>query len=348
MGRLTFAYMNVERGCVAVHVCLESCGRKGVEEWFVGECWVAAAGSGKQSHLDYMMLGSTTKGTRVVVYVGRDLVDGVELVATTAGAVVVRVGSCRIGGVYGKCGAIVHAIADWLVSLEGWLGDGDWVLVGNWNAHHSTWSLDGRSGPSCWALAEWVQGHGAEVHFGEGGTFERRHGGSVVQSRIDFAVFSPNCGWTSEDGNWLLSDHKSVGGSLVVRELEWVDRREVIDWDRLAATLADEDEGWYANLAGGTAYAKLQYLKQKHLKTIKVCGRSKCWWNGRIVAQVAVVQDYRRRNGRNGDWIRERHQQKYFGAPTHWLRSECPRRSNADPPSRTLPRSPYCPTLGSL
>ena len=53
------------------------------------------------------------------------------------------------------------------------------------------------------------------------------------------------------------------------------DRREVVDWDRLAVTLADEDEGWYNDLVGGTAYDKLLDLRRRHLKSIRVCGRSK-------------------------------------------------------------------------
>ena len=46
---------------------------------------------------------------------------------------------------------------------------GDWVLLGDWNAHHHTWSLDGKSGPRGRVLAEWVLERGAEVHFGKGG-----------------------------------------------------------------------------------------------------------------------------------------------------------------------------------
>ena len=93
-------------------------------------------------------------------------------------------------------------------------------------------------------LAEWVLERGAEVYFGEGGTFERRRGREVVQSRIDFVVTSPNSGWTNARANRLLSDHSSIGGSLVIGEVRRADRREVVDWDRLAATLADEHEGW--------------------------------------------------------------------------------------------------------
>ena len=187
----------------------------------------------------------------------------------------VEVGGCRVGGVYGKCGVGVHAMRDWLGKLEGWIGGGDWVLLGDWNAHHHTWSLDGKSGPGGRVLAEWVLERVAEVHFGEGGTFERRRGREVVQSRIDFVVTSPDSGWTDEGADWLLSDHSSIGGSLVIDEVRMTDRREVVDWDRLAVTLTDEDEGWYRELVEETAYDKLLDLRRKHLKLLRVCERSK-------------------------------------------------------------------------
>ena len=270
MGILRVAYMNVGRGCVVTHVFLECCARKEVGICFVGECWVAAAGNGTQLHPDYIMLGNASRGTKVVVFVRRDLVDMVRFVSATARAVVVEVGGCRVGGVYGKCGVSVHVMESWLGTLEGWIGGGDWVLLGDWNGHHHTWSLDGRSGPGGRVLAEWVQERGAKVHFGEGGTFERRRGREVVQSRIDFVVTSPDSGWTDEETDWLLSDHSSIGGSLVVDEVRKADRREVVDWDKLAATLADEDERWYGDLMGETAYDKLLDLRRKHLKLLSV------------------------------------------------------------------------------
>ena len=233
--------------------------------------------------------------------------DGVTLVATTARVVVMVVGSCRIGGVYGKCGEGVHKMRDWLCSLEGWVGGGKLVLLGDWNAHHHMWSLDGRLGPGGRVLAEWVPERGAEVHFGEGGKFEPRLGRGMVQSRIEFAVTSLDSGWMNEDSNWLLSDHSSIGGSLVIGELRRMDTREVVDWDRLVATLAEEDEKWYGGLSGETAYDKLLNLRRKDLKVLRICGRSKRWWNGEIAAQLAVVHDHRRRHGWNDEWVRERY-----------------------------------------
>ena len=169
--------MNVGRGCVATHVFLESCARKEVGICFVEECWVALTANGTQSYPDYVMLGNASRGTKAVVFVRKDLLDAVLLVATMAWAVVVEVGGCRVGGVHGKCGVSVNAMEDWLGTMEGWIGGGDWVLLGDWNAHHHTWSLDGRSGPGGRVLAEWVLEQGAVVHFGEGGHWNEGVGG---------------------------------------------------------------------------------------------------------------------------------------------------------------------------
>ena len=115
---------------------------------------MARTGSGTQSHLDYVMLGSATKDTKVVVFVRRDMMDCVELVVTTAGAVVIEVGGCRLGGIYAKRGIAVDAMRDCLDSLTGWIGGRDWALLGDCNAHHYPWSLDWMSRPGGRVLAE--------------------------------------------------------------------------------------------------------------------------------------------------------------------------------------------------
>ena len=93
----------------------------------------------------------------------------------------------------------------------------------------------------------------------------------MVQSRIDFAVASLDSGWTDEGADWLLSDHPSIGGSLVIGEGRRMAGREVVVSDRLATTLADDDEGWYRDLEGETSYDKLLDLRRKHLKLLQVC-----------------------------------------------------------------------------
>ena len=53
---------------------------------------MARDGKGTQSHTEIVMLGSASRGTKVVVFTRKDLVDGVSLVAASVRAVVVEVG----------------------------------------------------------------------------------------------------------------------------------------------------------------------------------------------------------------------------------------------------------------
>ena len=169
--------MNVGRGCVATHVFLESCPRREVGICFVGECWVALAGSGTQSHPDYVMLGNASRGTKVVVFVKRDLVDAVRLVAVTARAVVVEVGGCRVGGVYGKCGVSVHAMENWLGTLEGWIGGGNGCCwgIGMPTTTRGHWMGRLDLGAGCWRSESWsgarrsTSGRGGPLSGGVGG-----------------------------------------------------------------------------------------------------------------------------------------------------------------------------------
>ena len=144
---------------MATHVFLESCARKEVGICFVGECLVALAGSGTQSHPDYVMLGNASKGAKVVVFVKRDPVDAVRLVAATARAVVVEVGGCKVGGVYGKCEVSVHAMENWLGTLEGWIGGevGCCWGIGMPITTRGHWmgSLD--LGAGCWRSGSWSE-----------------------------------------------------------------------------------------------------------------------------------------------------------------------------------------------
>ena len=51
--------------------------------------------------------------------------------------------------------------------------------------------------------------------------------------------------------------------------------REGIDWPRLEALVADTGGDWYDGLVGNDAYEKLRDLRERHLKEIVICPRSK-------------------------------------------------------------------------
>ena len=61
-----------------------------------------------------------------------------------------------------------------------------------------------------------------------------------------------------------------------------------------------EGEDWYQGLAGETAYEKLVDFRRLHLKRIRICDRSKRWWDSELSAHVRVVRRERRGWGRVG------------------------------------------------
>ena len=70
---------------------------------------------------------------------------------------------------------------------------------------------------------------------------------------------------------WGLSDHSVIGGVVRVDLLIGVvGVREAVDWDEVALTVADEEEGWYEGLVGDSTYEHLVDFRRHHLKRIRI------------------------------------------------------------------------------
>ena len=121
--------------------------------------------------------------------------------------------------------------------------------MGDWNAHHAEWSLDGRSDSVGKALEEWRKSRGTRILRSRNNTFERRKGDRVVVFRIDFALAGGGVerGGLSSGGS--LSDHSAIGCLVAVDDLEVVEgSRDAVDWARVQLTVADKSKAWYAEL----------------------------------------------------------------------------------------------------
>ena len=262
----------------------------------MGECWVERKGGrGTQSHPDFGRLGSVSAAHRVACFVLRSLVGVCRLVECAHRFVCVEIGGVRVGGVYGRCGERVHDMERWLEGIREVVGVGRWVLLRDWNAHHPAWSLDGKGSPSGRVLRSWMQERGVRLGKGEGNTFELSRGGELVASRIDFAVEGGGARLGALETEWGLSDHSAITGVVRVDVLEGlVDYREAVDWDVVAVTVADEEGGWYEGLTGDSAYERLVDFRRRYLKRVRLCGRSKRWWDSDLSEQVREVRRARR------------------------------------------------------
>ena len=131
---------------------------------------------------------------------------------------------------------------------------------------------------------------GVRLVVGDGNTFECTQDGATVASRIDFTVKGRGACFGPLDVVWGLSDHSAIGRVVQIDAVEGVvDVREAVDWDAVAVMVADEGEEWYGDLAGATAYDRLVDFRWCHLKRIRVCGRSKRWWDSDLSYQVRAV-----------------------------------------------------------
>ena len=206
--------------------------------------------------------------------------DCCSLISCMSRFVCVELGGVRFGGVYSKCGASVHGMSRWLEGIQGSIGNGRWIVIEDWNAHHAQYSLDGRSDPIGRVLEDWRQGRGARLLREREHTFESRHGGGIVVSHIDFALAGDGveCGGLS--AGWGLLDHSAIGYVVAVDDLvEVVGHRDAVDWLNVQVTVEGEEEEWYEMLTGESAYEKMVDFRRLHLKRIRICGRSKRWWD---------------------------------------------------------------------
>ena len=289
-------YMDVGRGVGATHEYLERCADGDVAIAFVVERWVEhKSDKGTQSHPDYVRLGSVSGGAKVACHVRRDVADFCSLLSCANRFGCVELGGVRFGGVYGKCGSSVHGMSWWPEGIQGSIGSGGWVLIGNWNAHHARWSLDGRSNWVGKVLEEWQQGRGARLLRGREHTFERRRRGGAVVSRIDFALAGGGVERGGLSAGWGLSDDSAIGCVVAVDDLVGVvGYRDAVDWLKVQMTVDGEGDDWYEGLVGESAYEKLVNFRWLYLKRIRICGRSKRWWDSELSAQVKVVRRERR------------------------------------------------------
>ena len=295
-GGVRVMYMNVRRGVHAMHEFLERCARGNVVIAFVGEYWVERkSDKGTQSHPDYVRLGLVSSGAKVAWHVRRDVADCCSLISCLSRFFCVELGGVRFGGVYSKCGASFHEMSRWLEGIQGSIGNGKWIQIGAWNAHHAQWSLDGRSDPVRRVLEDWRRGRGARLLRGREHTFERRRGGVVVVSRIDFALAGAGMEHGGLWAGWGLSDYSAIGCVVAVDDLvDVVGHRDAVDWLKVQVTVEGEEVKWYRTLTGESAYEKMVDFRRLHLKRIRICESSKQWWDSDLSAQVKVVRRERR------------------------------------------------------
>ena len=128
------------------------------------------------------------------------------------------------------------------------------------------------------------KGKGFQLQDPDDITFIREREGELITSTIDL-VFTQGVNWTSRDSEMITSDHKLIWGEVHLEVAREDTKRWVVDWTKFLGDMEDitkeweleEQEGWYKDLEGDTAYKKMISLRTKYLKESNISSRSKKW-----------------------------------------------------------------------
>ena len=155
-------------------------------------------------------------------------------------------------------------------------------------------------------------GTGWTVREGDSGPmWERTREGRRESSRINFVIYKGNWEWSLIRTTKLLSDHWAIHGEWEVNLTRKVEERVVVDWKKLDKIVEDlkekdsdkEKERWYRGLEGSTPYKKLKTLRNLYNKRMKVCERSKRWWDKELSNQLKKTR--RTRKEKEGEGINQ-------------------------------------------
>lgn len=113
----------------------------------------------------------------------------------------------------------------------------------------------------------------------------------MITSRIDFAIPGSGVEPSTLSLGWRLSDYSAIGCLVAVDDVKnVVGYREAVDWLKVLITVADKSEDWYGTLVMGSAYERLVDFRKRHLKRLKICGRSQRWLDADLSRQVKAIQ----------------------------------------------------------
>ena len=174
----------------------------------------------------------------------------------------IKIAGHTVIGVYRQGREGIPDIEDWLLTCEQIGTTGPVIALGDWNAHHPHWSLDGRLDGRGRVLKEGMEGLGLQLdpQF-TGPTFRRSNS---QQSRIDLVFRNEEASWATDSitMEWLLGDHCAFAGTIdtTACEISSPPIRSTIDIAKLGDFLStiskqtEQEQGfWDASLEGSTA-----------------------------------------------------------------------------------------------
>ena len=270
------AYQNVGGGNKGQHAWLEYCKQKEMDIIFVGEVFVPRNGSGTINMAGYELATEVKKGTKVAAYWRSEIGNQARIILDQEDAIGFECGNARIVGVYGRGKSNTREYEQWAQRVVQKLRNKDGILIGDWNAHHPTWSEKGKEDGKGRSLEEAINGIGARWKRMKGHAWERKVGQELRTSRIDLVFEKGQIIQGKIQSRKIGSDHWGIWTTIKLGIETDEIKRQAIDWDGIEKTLQkdkkpeERDEKWYDTLTGTTAYDKLLQFKERHMKEVRV------------------------------------------------------------------------------
>ena len=154
--------------------------------------------------------------------------------------------------------------------------NGETVAIGDWNAHHDSWHLKGKSNGRGNYLHETMQLNGmCLIQQQRTPTFRRGR----QQSRIDLVFATEKVVTKPPTEEWLTSNHTTIlitikaqnATTKIMVEKLVTDKVELAallcSWERVGREM---QETWYTSLKGDTPYNKLKHLVAESERVMKI------------------------------------------------------------------------------
>ena len=209
----------------------------------------------------------------------------------------IEIGGIKMAGTYRKGDEGTKDIQEWVENCEKIAANSPRIAIGDWNAHHPTWSLRGTSSARGRYLEQGMTQLGLEVdntHQDEP-TFQR---GTTQMSRIDLIFKSTDLEPQRTDMEWVMSDHSLLYYTLDLQKpLPPNSSKMTTDTNKLHTYLESigkleetEQQQWYKNLPKATPYDQLLDLTLKFQRNLRISGKSKKWWDSDLKKQLKNVR----------------------------------------------------------
>ena len=140
-------------------------------------------------------------------YWRKNIAEEVEVLTAGKKEIWIVVRGVKIGGVYRRGEEGVADIQEWIRTMDTVARNGERVDIGDWNAHHDSWHLKGKSNRQGSYLHETMQLNGMGL-IQQRKTPTFRRGGQQSRFHLVFATEKVVTKPPTEE--WLTSDHTAI------------------------------------------------------------------------------------------------------------------------------------------